>query len=70
MTVKMNKYEIVNDDHIYGSRSGKSVGIQDNKEYKIIASFDTSSKETNMKFAKMILDELNTGKYEELESDD
>lgn len=65
MTVKMDRYEIVIDDYMYGSKNGKCVGIKDNKKYEIIASFDTTNKEMNLKFAQMILDELNTGKYEE-----
>ena len=62
MTVKMDKYELV--EGTYFSRSGKSFGIRDNRLYEVIITFDTNSKEANEKFARMILDELNTGKYE------
>ena len=68
MTVKMNKYEIVDNVDGYYSRSGKSVGIKDNKEYTVIASFDTPNREVNLKLAKVILKELNTGEYEEMMS--
>ena len=67
MTVKMDRYEIIENSRYISSKT--SVGIKDNKKFEVIASFETPNKEVNIKFAKIILDELNTGKYEDLKSE-
>ncbi len=62
MTVKMDRYKIIGDR--YYSRSGTARGIQDFLKNEVIMSFDTHNEELNQKFAEMMLEELNTGKYE------
>ena len=66
MSVKMDRYEIIGKTNDFYSKSGKSRGIKDNKYFQVIMSFDTYNEELNQKFAELMLNELNTGKYEEL----
>ena len=57
MTVKIDRYELVVQE--------SKVVIYDNKLQMSIASIYTKVKEHNMSLAQIILDELNTGHYEE-----
>ena len=57
MTVKIDRYELVVKE--------SKVVIYDNKLQMSIASIYTKVKEYNMSLAQIILDELNTGHYEE-----
>ena len=57
MTVKIDRYELVVKE--------SKVIIYDNKLQMSIASIYTKVKEHNMSLAQIILDELNTGHYEE-----
>lgn len=57
MTVKIDRYELVVKE--------SKVVIYDNKLQMSIASIYTKIKEYNMSLAQIILDELNTGNYEE-----
>lgn len=62
MVVKVDKYYVVND----GNRENHVSIIDQTKIFdRTIAEFATSSKEVNMLLANLVLDELNTGKYEE-----
>ena len=58
MTVKIDRYEII-------EKESPKVVIYDNKLQMSIASIYTKVKEHNMCLAQIILDELNTGNYEE-----
>ena len=58
MTVKIDRYEII-------EKESPKVVIYDNKLQMSIASIYTKVKEHNMSLAQIILDELNTGNYEE-----
>ena len=58
MTVKIDRYEII-------EKESPKVVIYDNKLQMSIASIYTKVKEHNMSLAQIILDELNTGHYEE-----
>ena len=60
MTVKIDRYEII-------EKESPKVVIYDNKLQMSIASIYTKVKEHNMSLAQIILDELNTGNYEEEE---
>lgn len=62
MTVKIKRYEIIDD--LYHSRTGKGIGIYDFLTNRVIISFDTNNKELNQLFAGIMLTELNTGNYE------
>ena len=57
MSVKIDRYELVVKE--------SKVVIYDNKLQMSIASIYTKVKEYNMSLAQIILDELNTGNYEE-----
>ena len=57
MTVKIDRYELVVKE--------SKVVIYDNKLQMSIAGIYTKVKEHNMSLAQIILDELNTGNYEE-----
>ena len=57
MTVKIDRYELIVKE--------SKVVIYDNKLQMSIASIYTKVKEFNMSLAQIILDELNTGNYEE-----
>ena len=57
MTVKIDRYELVVKE--------SKVVIYDNKLQMSIASIYTKVKDYNMSLAQIILDELNTGHYEE-----
>ena len=57
MTVKIDRYEIIVKE--------SKVVIYDNKLQMSIASIYTKIKDHNMSLAQIILDELNTGHYEE-----
>ena len=57
MTVKIDRYELI-------VKESKIV-IYDNKLQMSIASIYTKIKDHNMSLAQIILDELNTGNYEE-----
>ena len=57
MSVKIDRYELVVKE--------SKVVIYDNKLQMSIASIYTKVKEHNMSLAQIILDELNTGNYEE-----
>ena len=57
MTVKIDRYEIIVKE--------SKVVIYDNKLQMSIASIYTKVKDHNMSLAQIILDELNTGNYEE-----
>ena len=57
MSVKIDRYELVVKE--------SKVVIYDNKLQMSIASIYTKVKEHNMCLAQIILDELNTGHYEE-----
>ena len=57
MTVKIDRYEII-------VKESKIV-IYDNKLQMSIASFYTKVKDNNLSLAQIVLDELNTGHYEE-----
>ena len=58
MSVKIDRYEILGD-------KSPMMKVYDNKLQKTIASVSTNDKEHNMSLAQIILDELNTGHYEE-----
>ena len=58
MTVKIDRYEII-------EKESPKVIIYDNKLQMSIASIYTKIKEYNIALAQIILDELNTGHYEE-----
>ena len=58
MSVKIDRYEII-------EKESPKVVIYDNKLQMSIASIYTKVKEYNMSLAQIILDELNTGHYEE-----
>ena len=58
MTVKIDRYEIM-------EGQSPKVWIYDNKMQMNIASINTKNKDHNMSLAQIILDELNTGHYEE-----
>ena len=57
MTVKIDRYELIVKE--------SKVVIYDNKLQMSIASIYTKVKDYNMSLAQIILDELNTGHYEE-----
>ena len=57
MTVKIDRYELIVKE--------SKVVIYDNKLQMSIASIYTKVKDHNMSLAQIILDELNTGNYEE-----
>ena len=57
MSVKIDRYELIVKE--------SKVVIYDNKLQRSIASVYTNVKEYNMSLAQIILDELNTGHYEE-----
>ena len=57
MTVKIDRYELIVKE--------SKVVIYDNKLQMSIASIYTKIKDHNMSLAQIILDELNTGHYEE-----
>ena len=57
MTVKIDRYELIVKE--------SKVVIYDNKLQMSIASIYTKIKDHNMSLAQIILDELNTGNYEE-----
>ena len=57
MSVKIDRYELIVKE--------SKVVIYDNKLQMSIASIYTKVKEHNMSLAQIILDELNTGHYEE-----
>ena len=57
MSVKIDRYELIVKE--------SKVVIYDNKLQMSIASIYTKVKEYNMSLAQIILDELNTGHYEE-----
>ena len=63
MIVKINRYEIKGGT--YYSKSGKSKVIIDYLEYREICSFNTNNEKLNQILAEIVLNELNTGKYEE-----
>ena len=58
MSVKIDRYEII-------EKESPKVVIYDNKLQMSIGSIYTKVKEHNMSLAQIILDELNTGHYEE-----
>lgn len=62
MTVKINRYEIVDDIYLPGEATGKA--IYDFLTHKIIISVRTNNAELNQRFAERLLNELNTGDYE------
>ena len=57
MSVKIDRYELIVKE--------SKVVIYDNKLQMSIASIYTKVKDHNMSLAQIILDELNTGNYEE-----
>ena len=57
MSVKIDRYELIVKE--------SKVVIYDNKLQMSIASIYTKVREHNMSLAQIILDELNTGNYEE-----
>ena len=57
MSVKIDRYEIIVKE--------SKVLIYDNKLQMSIASFYTKVKDNNLSLAQIVLDELNTGHYEE-----
>lgn len=67
MVVQINRYEIK--DGKYYSKSGKAKVIIDYLEYQEICSIDTNNEELNQILAEIVLKELNTGKYEKINSD-
>lgn len=58
MTVKIDRYEII-------VKENSRIIIYDNKLQMSIASFYTKVKDNNLSLAQIVLDELNTGNYEE-----
>ena len=61
MVVKVDKYYVVDG----GNRENHVCIIDQTKIFdRTIVEFATSSKEVNMLLANLVLDELNTGKYE------
>lgn len=58
MTVKIDRYEL-------SEEKSPKIIIKDNKLQKNICSVNTLDKEHNLELARIILEELNTGKYEE-----
>ena len=63
MTVKINRYEIIDDIYLPGESTGKA--IYDFLTHQIIISIRTNNTELNQIFAEILLNELNTGNYEE-----
>ena len=57
MSVKIDRYEIIVKE--------SKILIYDNKLQMSIASFYTKVKDNNLSLAQIVLDELNTGHYEE-----
>ena len=62
MTVKINRYKVSKSANFKGD---KARAIIDYSSYREIITFDTDNEETNQKLAEVVLNELNTGKYEE-----
>ena len=60
MTVKIDRYQI-------NWEKSPRILIYDHRLQKNICSFNTLDKDTNVALALIMLDELNTGKYEEEE---
>lgn len=58
MSVKIDRYEL-NDE------ASPKIIVFDNKLQRNICSVNTLDKENNVLLANILLDELNTGKYEE-----
>jgi len=58
MTVQIDRYEL-------NEEQSPKIIIFDNKLQKHICSVNTLDKEHNLALAGILLDELNTGKYEE-----
>ena len=58
MSVKIDRYEIVDD-------KSPMMKVYDNKLQKTIATVNINNKEYNIALAQILLDELNTGHYEE-----
>lgn len=67
MVVQINRYKIQGGK--YYSRSGKAKVIIDYLEYREICSFETNNEGLNQILAEIVLKELNTGKYEEMDGD-
>jgi len=63
MTIKIDRFQV---EVVEGSRLYKSgsASVKDILLNTWIASFDTGNKELNIKLANMVLDEINTGKYD------
>ena len=61
MSVKIDRYELK-------FEQSPKIIIFDNKLQMNIASVNTKDKENNVSLAQILLDELNTGKYEEQSS--
>lgn len=60
MTIKIDRFKLTHESY----KSQRGVDIVDYLQYRTIVSIDTSNRETNEKLAKIILDELNSGKYD------
>lgn len=60
MSVKIDRYELKED-------ASPKIIVFDNKLQRNICSVNTLDKENNILLANILLDELNTGKYEEEE---
>ena len=58
MSVKIDRYEIVDD-------KSPMMKVYDNKLQRTIATVNINDKEHNIALAQIVLDELNTGHYEE-----
>lgn len=58
MTVKIDRYEMI-------EKTSPAIMIYDNKLQMNIANVNTKVKEHNVRLAQILLDELNTGNYEE-----
>lgn len=58
MSVKIDRYEL-------NEEASPKIIVFDNKLQRNICSLNTLDKENNILLANILLDELNTGKYEE-----
>lgn len=63
-SIKIDRFQIVNNTHNYSSLGDICVGIQDYLEYTVICSFETPNRETNMRLAEIVLKELNKGELD------
>ena len=64
MTVKIDRFKIVESERY---SSVEEVGIIDYLEYRSVIDFRTKNKEVNMALAKIVLDQLNSMEWSDMD---